>query len=93
MLDRDFGALRETTLALDVFRRDGATYDSAADPIVRVEMTRLRSRLAQYYADVGPRRPDGHRGAEGKLRSDDRAACCRGAGRRAGGVARGGDPV
>ncbi|MFI4925735.1 MAG: hypothetical protein ACHQJ7_11425, partial [Vicinamibacteria bacterium] len=47
------GALRETTLALDVFGRDGATYDSAADPIVRVEMTRLRTRLKQYYAGDG----------------------------------------
>jgi TolB-like protein/tetratricopeptide (TPR) repeat protein len=47
------GALRETTLALDVFGRDVATYDSAADPIVRVEMTRLRTRLKQYYAGAG----------------------------------------
>ena len=53
MLGGDIAALRETTLALDVFRRDGATYDSAADPIVRVEMTRLRSRLKQYYATAG----------------------------------------
>ena len=53
VLDGRVGALRETTLALEVFGRDGATYDSAADPIVRVEMTRLRTRLKQYYAAAG----------------------------------------
>jgi len=43
-------ALRETSIALEVFRRDPATYDPQIDPIVRVTTGRLRDRLAAHYA-------------------------------------------
>ncbi len=46
----DAPALRETPIALEVFRRDPATYDSRRDPIVRVTVCRLRARLASHYA-------------------------------------------
>lgn len=52
-LDGRTARLRETTLALDVFGRSSSDWDPASDPIVRVEMTRLRSRLAQHYANGG----------------------------------------
>ncbi len=39
-------------LALDVFKRE-ASFESALDPIVRVEMARLRVLLAKYYAGEG----------------------------------------
>jgi TolB-like protein/tetratricopeptide (TPR) repeat protein len=43
-------ALRETSIALEVFRRDPATYDPQTDPIVRVTTGRLRDRLEAHYA-------------------------------------------
>jgi TolB-like protein/Tfp pilus assembly protein PilF len=43
-------ALRETSIALEVFRRDPATYDPRTDPIVRVSIGRLRERLDAHYA-------------------------------------------
>jgi len=46
----DEGALREASIALEVFRRDPATYDPARDPIVRVTTRRLRERLDAHYA-------------------------------------------
>lgn len=46
----DDAALRETAIALDVFRRDPATFDPQTDPIVRVSVGRLRERLEQHYA-------------------------------------------
>ncbi|MEP7208655.1 MAG: tetratricopeptide repeat protein [Casimicrobiaceae bacterium] len=46
----DEAALRETSIALEVFRRDPATYDPQTDPIVRVTIGRLRGRLAAHYA-------------------------------------------
>lgn len=46
----DAGALREASIALEVFRRDPATYDPARDPIVRVTTRRLRERLEAHYA-------------------------------------------
>jgi tetratricopeptide (TPR) repeat protein/TolB-like protein len=46
----DATALRETSIALEVFRRDPATYDPRADPIVRVAVGRLRERLDAHYA-------------------------------------------
>jgi adenylate cyclase len=42
--------LKETRLGLEVFGRPLATYDAAIDPIVRVQMGRLRQRLHDYYA-------------------------------------------
>lgn len=47
--------LKESTIALDVFERDAATYDSATDGIVRVSINRLRELLDRYYEDEGAR--------------------------------------
>ena len=49
----DVAALREITLALEVFMRSAARFDPRRDTIVRVEARRLRQRLANYYADEG----------------------------------------
>jgi len=46
----DTTALRETSIALEVFRRDPSTYDPRTDPIVRVTTGRLRDRLEAHYA-------------------------------------------
>ncbi len=46
----DAAALRETAIALEVFRRDPSTYDPQTDPIVRVTTGRLRDRLEAHYA-------------------------------------------
>lgn len=48
----DDKALREAPIALEVFRRDPATFDAQADPIVRVNIGRLRERLDAHYATV-----------------------------------------
>src|ERR1700679_2745442 len=45
-------AVKEYTVAIDVFDRDSA-YDPAVDATVRVEASRLRSRLREYYAEEG----------------------------------------
>lgn len=45
--------LKETTLALEVFARSPAEYDSATDGIVRVAMSRLRELLDRYYDGEG----------------------------------------
>ena len=47
--------LKESTIALDVFERDAATFDSATDGIVRVSVNRLRELLDRYYGDEGAR--------------------------------------
>src|SRR4051812_2985534 len=44
-------ALKEQVLAMDVYGK-GADYDSAADPIVRVDARRLRDKLREYYASA-----------------------------------------
>jgi TolB-like protein/Tfp pilus assembly protein PilF len=46
----DESALRETAIALEVFRRDPSVYDPQVDPIVRVTIGRLRARLVAHYA-------------------------------------------
>ena len=46
--------LKETVIALEVFER-GNDYDPRTDPIVRVMASRLRKRLAEYYAGQGSR--------------------------------------
>ena len=46
----DDAALRETSIALEVFRRDPSSYDPRSDPIVRVTTGRLRDRLETHYA-------------------------------------------
>jgi len=45
--------LKESVIALDVFGRDAATYDSTNDGIVRVSVNRLRELLDRYYGDEG----------------------------------------
>jgi TolB-like protein len=42
----------ESTIAIEVFRRDPSTYDAQSDPIVRVNMGRLRGRLESHYANL-----------------------------------------
>jgi serine/threonine-protein kinase len=44
--------LKEFTLGADALER-GPGFDPRTDPIARVEASRLRTRLAQYYADEG----------------------------------------
>ena len=46
------GGIKESTIALEVCGRD-ATFDPKADPIVRVDATRLRARLEAYYQTEG----------------------------------------
>jgi len=55
-LAADQTALRETAIAIEVFRRDPSTYDPQTDPIVRVTVRRLRERLEAHYAarDTAP---------------------------------------
>jgi len=52
-LDAQFGRLKESTIALEVFQRDAANFDSTTDSIVRVEAARVRRKLDRYYADEG----------------------------------------
>jgi TolB-like protein len=54
------GAERDTTeygIGIEVFDRDPAAYSTGEDPIVRVQVGRLREKLRAYYA--GPGRNDG----------------------------------
>jgi Malectin domain len=44
--------IKEYSIGVDVFRR-GPDFDQEADSIVRVEINRLRKRLADYYAQEG----------------------------------------
>ncbi|WDZ79491.1 hypothetical protein PWG15_29030 (plasmid) [Ensifer adhaerens] len=46
------GQVKAYTIAIDVFGRP-ASFDPATDPIVRVEASRLRAALTQYYDTVG----------------------------------------
>lgn len=55
-LAHDRLALTETAIAIAVFRRDPRSYDANVDPIVRVSVGRLRTRLGAWYAQAaGPR--------------------------------------
>lgn len=45
-------AVKAYSIALDVLGR-GANFDASSDPIVRIEMSRLRSSLSQYYEAFG----------------------------------------
>ena len=49
-LANDDGALREMSIGIEVFHRNPATYDPKSDPIVRVNVSRLRERLVKHYA-------------------------------------------
>jgi len=44
--------IKEYSIGVEVFRR-GASFDQETDSIVRVEVNRLRKRLAEYYAGEG----------------------------------------
>ncbi len=46
-------SISEYAIGIEVFRRDARDYDTTIDPVVRVQMGRLRDRLAQYYATAG----------------------------------------
>ncbi|WP_187363468.1 hypothetical protein [Massilia frigida] len=43
-------SISEYAIGIEVFHRDARDYDTSFDPVVRVQMGRLRGRLAQYYA-------------------------------------------
>lgn len=43
------GGLTEYAIGMQLFRRDPAAYDTTIDPVVRVQIGRLRTRLADYY--------------------------------------------
>lgn len=45
-------AVKAYSIALDVLGRN-ASFDASSDPIVRIEMSRLRSSLTQYYEAFG----------------------------------------
>lgn len=49
----DTERLSEYGLGIEVFDRDVRAYSTCDDPIVRVQMGRLRERLAAYYAHSG----------------------------------------
>ena len=42
--------ITEHAIGLAVFRRDVHSYDTGLDPVVRVQMGRLRARLVEYHA-------------------------------------------
>lgn len=52
-VDRPDEHLKETELALTVFNRPAGSFDPQIDSVVRVQMARLRGRLAEYYAELG----------------------------------------
>ncbi|MBQ0929925.1 tetratricopeptide repeat protein [Ideonella alba] len=49
----DTASLKESLIAVQVLGRPADRFDPAEDSIVRVEMRRLRARLARYYAEEG----------------------------------------
>lgn len=49
--------ITEYAIGIDVFRRDPATYSTGEDPIVRVQLGRLRRRLDAYYRGAGQADP------------------------------------
>lgn len=56
VLQKLSGSQRETheyAVGIEVFKRNPATYNTCNDPIVRVQVGRLRERLRAYYADAG----------------------------------------
>lgn len=50
-------SISEYAIGIEVFKRDVRTYDTITDPVVRVQMGRLRDRLMQYYAMPGRASP------------------------------------
>ncbi len=53
MLDRSGHRLKESEIAISVFHRDANSFDPQSDSIVRVQMTRLRVKLREYYTKYG----------------------------------------
>lgn len=52
-IDDPANHFKEYLIGLEVFGRDPARYNTAEDPIVRVQIGRLRERLRLYYAGEG----------------------------------------
>ncbi|MFK4771706.1 tetratricopeptide repeat protein [Rhizobium sp. ZW T2_16] len=52
LFDGRSDAVKAYAIAIDVFNRP-STFDASADPIVRIEATRLREALAKYYEQLG----------------------------------------
>src|SRR5262245_19052886 len=50
ILEGDADRLKERTIGIEVFGRD-ANYDTNLDPIVRMTLGEIRTRLAQYYVE------------------------------------------
>jgi hypothetical protein len=57
ILAGDAGIFNEYAIGLAVFRRAASAYSTGEDPIVRVQVGRLRQRLQAYYAGEGRDRP------------------------------------
>lgn len=55
-LEGDDDSLREISIGFEVYERPDS-YDPKLDPIVRVEASRLRSRLREYYETAGTEDP------------------------------------
>ncbi|HEX5227710.1 MAG TPA: tetratricopeptide repeat protein, partial [Bryobacteraceae bacterium] len=49
--------LKEFNIGVDVYGRDPASYDPRIDPVVRVEISRLRSKLKEHYETDGRDEP------------------------------------
>jgi TolB-like protein/Tfp pilus assembly protein PilF len=49
--------LKEYRIGVDVYGKDGAEYDPRTDPVVRVDIGRLRTKLDDYYAAEGRHAP------------------------------------
>ena len=56
-LNGEHARLKESTIALEVFQRDAAQFDSTTDSIVRVEAARLRQKVERFYAAEGATSP------------------------------------
>ncbi len=52
-LDGELVALKETVIAVEVFKRSASQFDPKSDTIVRVETRRLRARLDRYFQAEG----------------------------------------
>lgn len=48
---------QEYAVGIEVFRRDPSTYNTCTDPIVRVQVGRLRDRMRAYYGAAGAADP------------------------------------
>lgn len=54
-LSGDAESLKEQVIAIELYGKD-PSFDTAADPIVRVDARRLRDKLREYYGSVGDAR-------------------------------------